>query len=173
MSQTVAQQLYVAYFGRPADFFGIRNFATEIQRLLPNATDIRDLALAIQNKHAGVLALVNQFGTSQESIDLYGTGNTAGFVNAVYRNVLDRDADLPGLTFWVGELDAGNISRASFSAVLMAAAINNTQSAADQTVVANKIAVAQLFTSALDTNAEIQAYAGNAAASAARGRRAR
>lgn len=168
MSQTVAQQLYVAYFGRPADFFGIRNFAAEVQRLLPTATDIRDLATAIQNKNADVLALVNSFGASQESLDLYGTGNTAAFVNAVYLNVLDRAADLPGLTFWVGQLDAGNITRASFSAVLMAAAINNTQSAADQNTVANKIAVAQAFTTAIDTNAEIQAYAGNAAAAAAR-----
>jgi Domain of unknown function (DUF4214)/RTX calcium-binding nonapeptide repeat (4 copies) len=42
----------------------------------------------------------------------YGAQSNAGFVDLLYRNVLDRGADADGLAFWAGGLDAGRITRA-------------------------------------------------------------
>ena len=42
----------------------------------------------------------------------YGAATTnAAFVDLLYRNVLDRDADPNALASWVGGLDAGRITR--------------------------------------------------------------
>jgi predicted lipid-binding transport protein (Tim44 family) len=86
--QTVVQQLYVSYFGRPADPTGLVNFESAL--LAANApTDIQGLNAAYSTSPA-IQSLVNSFETSNESQNLYGSGNPTAFVTAVFENVLNR-----------------------------------------------------------------------------------
>jgi|GEM_PF-3730498 len=51
--------------------------------------------------------LANNFTTSSEFINRYGSLSNAQFVNLVYENVLKRSPDSEGYSFWVGQLNSG------------------------------------------------------------------
>lgn len=166
VSRTITQQLYIAYFGRPADIGGLENFSREVARLVPQAQSIRDLLAAYQAGNQDVLNLVNSFSASQESIDLYGLGTTASFVDAIYQNIFDRGAESEGLNFWVDAIDNRGLNRAQVALEMMSAAIRN--GAGDAITVMKKTIVSDSFTTLLDTEREVQAYVGNFAAAVAR-----
>jgi len=162
------QQLYVAYFGRPADSGALVNFAAML-RDYQAPTGIQGLNDAYQT-NANVRALIDTFGTSQESKDLYGSGTTRDFVTAIYNYVLNRSPDTEGLNWWVDAIDRAGLTKGNAALSIMAGALANTtpQGLVDRAVVTNKIIVASNFTFAIDTNAEVAGYSGNAAAAAAR-----
>jgi hypothetical protein len=164
---TLVQQLYIAYFGRPADTGGLANFSARLAQL-GAATDIESLTQAYQSS-AEVRALIDGFGSSAESAALY-SGDTAAFVTAIYNNVLGRGPDEEGKAFWVGKIDAGLLTRANASLSIMAGALRNTsaQGLLDAVLVNKRVSVGTNFTVALDTAAEQAAYAGDAAAAGAR-----
>ncbi|MCE3262036.1 MAG: hypothetical protein K0R43_1115 [Pseudoduganella sp.] len=175
---SVVQQLYVSYFGRPADYYGLKNF-TEQLAAIDTAGELTtfDALAAAANAAAPTSALgmlVNSFNTSPEAIALYGTDNTeigiSKFVAAVYKNVLGREADIEGLNFWVTAIKNGVLTRANAAAAITEGAMSNTsaQGLIDAQTVAKKNAVASAFTAAIDTVAEINGYSGDAAAAAAR-----
>lgn len=170
----VVQQLYVSYFGRPADYYGLQNYTQQLDALGAPKT-FAELSAAVQQSGNDALkALVNSFNSAPEAIALYGNDNTqigvSKFVNAVYNNVLNRDADLEGLNFWVGEILAGRLTRTNAAAAITEGALSNTteQGLLDKASVENKTAVATAFTAEIDTVAEINGYSGDAAAAAAR-----
>ena len=72
------QKLYIAYFNRPADFFGL-----QFQVKAANATSLA--------------AVANGFANSPEFINEYAGKTDAQFVNALYVNLFGRESDLPGL----------------------------------------------------------------------------
>lgn len=163
----VIQDLYVAYFGRPADYFGFANFSAALAGYgAPH--DIQGLGQAY-SANAQVRALIDSFGTSTESKALY-TGDTRAFVTAIYQNVLSRQPDSGGLDFWAGAIDNGGLTRSNAALSIMAGALANTtaQGLLDGALVNNKIAGASNFTFALDTSARILGYSGDAAAATAR-----
>lgn len=173
---SVVQQLYVSYFGRPADYYGLQNFAAQLDALKAPTT-FADLQAAVQADKAGTTALsklVNSFNSSAESVALYGNDNSqigiGKFVNAIYQNVLGRDADKAGFDFWVNAINTGALTKANAAAAITQAALTNTsdQGKLDALTVQNKLAVATAFTTALDTPAEITSFSGDAAAAAAR-----
>jgi len=173
---SVVQQLYVSYFGRPADYYGLQSFAAALDAMKAPTT-FAEVNAAVQADKAGTTALsklVNSFNTSKESTDLYGTDNSqigiGKFVNAIYQNVLGRDADLEGFNFWVNAITSGTLTKANAAAAITQAARTNTsdQGKLDAKTVENKLAVATSFTTAIDTPAEITGYSGDAAAAAAR-----
>ena len=173
---SVVQQLYVSYFGRPADYYGLQNFSAQLDKLGAPKT-FADLQAAVQADKAGTSALsqlVNSFNSSAESVALYGSDNSqigiGKFVNAIYQNVLGRDADKAGFDFWVNAITTGVLTKANAAAAITQAAMTNTsdQGKIDALTVSNKLAVATAFTTALDTPAEITSFAGDAAAAAAR-----
>jgi hypothetical protein len=51
------------------------------------------------------------FAFSAEFQNRYGALNDEGYVRQLYRNVLDREADAPGLAGWLGELASGRLDR--------------------------------------------------------------
>jgi S-layer protein len=171
----VAQQLYISYFGRPADTYGLASYTAQLAAA--NApTNLNDLNTAVQADPNGALAkLVQSFNSSTESINLYGSGNDilsiSKFVNAVYNNVLHRDADNEGGQFWINEIVSGRLSKANAALAITQGALANTstQGLIDAQVVKNTLAVAEDFTTSLDTLPKVNAYAGDAAAAAARG----
>jgi len=173
----VVQQLYVSYFGRPADFYGLQNFSAQLDAIGAPKT-FAAVQAAVGADAAGTTALsklVNTFSNSAESIALYGNDNSqigvSKFVAAIYQNVLGREADASGFNFWVSAISSGTLTKANAAAAITQAATANTtaQGMLDAQTVANKVAVATAFTTALDTPSELNAYAGDAAAASGRG----
>src|SRR5581483_4301711 len=165
----LVQDLYVAYFGRPADYFGLQNF--EAALAAANAPiDPAALATAYSTNSA-VKSLVDAFGTSAESTSLYGSGSTESFVNAIFENLFNRPAAVAGLTFWVNAIDSGAVSKGDAALAILAGAEGNstTQGKADWALITAKIGVANDFTTALGSSStQIVAYSGAAAAQDAR-----
>jgi hypothetical protein len=157
----VAEQLYLAYFGRPADRDGLDNMTASL--LAGGApTDIADFKAAYA---AGgvVKTVLDNFGNSTESQTLYSGGDTQ-FILAIYQNMLGR-APLPaGLDFWTAALRHQDISRAEAARQVMAAACKPDGNAADAAVVHARLTMASLFTAALDTGDEASYYHGRQAA---------
>lgn len=162
---TVVEQLYVAYFGRPADIEGLTNFKTQLATI-GAPKDIAGLDTTY-NTNPTVKQLIDAFGTSQESVRLYGSGDTTSFVTAIYNNVLNRPPAQSGLDFWVSAIDSGFLTKGRASLSIMAGALANTtdQGRIDAELVTNKITVATNFTHALQ-NADV--YKGPTAAAHAR-----
>ncbi len=167
---TLVQQLYVSFFGRPADPTGLANFENALGAA--NAPADAQSLLQIYNTgtNPAVNKLVDSFGTSAESQALYGTGTTTQFVQAIFNNVLDRQPLQSGLDFWVDAINNGQVTRGSASLQIMEGALVNTtaQGVLDQDLIKNRIAVAMTFTSDIQTPAELRGYAGATAAATAR-----
>ena len=165
--QEVVQQLYIAYFGRPADPGGLANF--EAQLLAAGApTDIQLLVQAYSTNPA-VQTLIDAFGTSAESKTLYGNGTTDQFIDAVFEHVLSRAPQAGGLTFWEQQL-GGGLSQGNAALAIMAAALVNTtaQGQLDATLIQDRITVAEQFTASVSSENAVGAYRGAPAAGMAR-----
>jgi hypothetical protein len=142
VTQADLEKLYLAYFGRPADFDGLVYYTT-------GNWDIWQVAQG--------------FSESPESQALYGPGFNAGVINNIYQNLFNRDAEPAGLLYWSQQVASGALSAAGAALGILLGAQNE-----DLTTVNNKLAVATAFTNALDTAAEIIGYTGADAAAAAR-----
>jgi hypothetical protein len=156
--KTVAQQMYVAYYGRPADPTGLANL--QAQLLAAGAPTSVDALSAAYNSNAALRALIDSFGISAESQQLY-SGDNLQFVRAIYNNLLGRDPALAGLEFWSLGLQNG-LQRGNAALSIMAAALANSsgQGQVDTTLIGKKTAVADLFTAAVPSSA----YRGQTAA---------
>jgi len=164
----VVEQLYVAYFGRPADPQGLANFSAQL--LSDGApTNIQDLNTAYST-NASIKALIDTFGTSAESNALYGTGGNTAFVTAVFQNVLGRQPLAAGLNYWVNAISSGSVTLSNAALSIMAGAeTNNTaQGQIDAALVANRLTVAANFSAAVSSPGQVFAYSGSVAAAAAR-----
>ena len=166
----ITQQVYISYFGRPADPRGLAAFAA----VLDSAKAPTDFVAfnEFYKTNTAVKTLVDSFGTSSESATLYPSSDLDIFVNAIFENVLGRPAKLAGLNYWTSQISSGNVTKAGAALAIMAGAYANTtdpvQAAIDQAVINNKVSVADSFTTAIDTAEELIAYKGAAAAGTAR-----
>lgn len=165
--KALVQSIYISYFGRPADTFGLASYSAQLDTLKAPLT-VNGLTAAYATT-PGLKSLIDSFGASPESSALYGT-DTVAFVSAIYANVLNRAPDYDGLVFWVTAINSGGLTKGNASLAIMAGAINNTsaQGLVDAALLANKVVIATNFTAAIDTGAELSAYNGNAAAATAR-----
>ena len=119
-----AQQLYVSYYGRPADPEGLAfwiDYFTE--------TDDVDAALVEFGDSAEFQAIVAANPTSEE------------LINQLYQFMFNRDAEAEGLEFYSDLLDSGQASLASIALDIANGAQNE-----DRTALDNKIEVANAFT---------------------------
>jgi S-layer protein len=166
------QELYVTYFGRPADPGGLSNFAAALAAAGAPA-DLVGLYNAY-GSNPSVKGLVDSFGTSSESVKLYGDTSTQSgvqaFVNDVFQNLFGRSANAEGLSFWSNAILSGSVTQGDAALAIAAGAAQNTtdQGMLDAKAVANKVSVASQFTVDLLTQQQIAAYSGAAAAAAAR-----
>lgn len=94
----------------PAAVDVLRAYLATLDRL-PDAAGLASWTAA---REAGATAqqVEAAFIGSAEFGAKYGDQSNAGFVQLLYRNALDREADADGLAFWAGALDAGRVSRA-------------------------------------------------------------
>ena len=130
------QEAYLAYYGRPADPIGL---AFWVERL---------------DEGAPIEELIASFGSSTqpEFQAIYG-GELSGaeFFAIAYRNILNRDVDEAGLTFWVGVYDsyiAQGISADEARARLVLEFVEGIEggSEADQATWAGQLQLANLTT---------------------------
>lgn len=140
----LVQKLYVAYYGRPADPAGQQFWAEEIEA-------------------KGLDVAINEFGNSAEFDARFGDLSNEELVNNLYQQLFGRDAEAEGLEFYTDLLESGEKTLAEIALTIADGAQNG-----DLATLNNKLAVSQGFTDALDTNAELFAYQGNAAADFAR-----
>ncbi|MCS5698047.1 DUF4214 domain-containing protein [Cyanobium sp. FGCU-52] len=136
MATTAAdiQELYIAYFGRPADPAGLLYW----------------IGVADQQ---GLLKTANFFGTTPEFQQRIGSLSTEQAINTFYVNLFGRQADPAGLLFWTQKVQTGvfSLEDAGFY-------IANNTAPADATVLSNKVQSAELWTKNLDTTDEILAF---------------
>ena len=132
------QQLYVAYFARPADPAGLAYWDDQI------TTGKITLAGVAQS-----------FSVQTEYTALFANQTNVTIVNAIYHNLFGRDADTAGLLYWANQLTTGAVKVGVFTqAVINGAAAGSTDAAA----IAAKVAAATTFTDALNLSPEIVAY---------------
>src|SRR3989339_431488 len=93
-------KLYVATFNRAPDAAGLDYW-------------VNDSGLSLDQ-------IAQSFFDQTETQALYpsSTLNT-NFVNAVYRNLFNREAETAGRDYWVSELDSGRVSKQSFILAVM------------------------------------------------------
>jgi hypothetical protein len=130
------QQLYVAYFGRPADKNGLEYYASVLDTN-PN----------------GLKALLHDFAASAESTALYAQATIAGKIAAMYETMFGRVADADGLVYWTQQVQSGKVI---LSEVAFTIAFN--AQAADKAIFAAKVTASTAFTTALNLTPEILAY---------------
>jgi S-layer protein len=131
------QQLYVAYFSRPADNAGLAYWEGVVAAANGDTT-----------------AISAAFSTSAEYLAIYGSLNNTAKVNAVYMNEFGRAPDPEGLAFYVNLLDTGRISISEMVTTIARGAQGTDKIAYD-----SKVNGAIDFTMSLDTTEEITAYA--------------
>ncbi|QQZ29892.1 DUF4214 domain-containing protein [Thiothrix subterranea] len=140
------QQIYIAYYGRPADPEGLAYWADRLDKVNGNLAEI-----------------IDAFGNSAEAIELYGSEGAAARINKVYMQLFGREADAEGLAFYTQQIESGKITLAS----VMLDVLNGAQNE-DKAILNNKEAIAHAFTAHLNEAKEVNAYAGNAAANTVR-----
>ncbi|MFH1146704.1 MAG: DUF4214 domain-containing protein [Pseudomonadota bacterium] len=147
------QQVYIAYYQRPADSEGLLYWAQRLD------TDGGNLT-----------AIIDAFATSTESNSLYGAiGSTTitSVVASMYQALFGRAPDVEGLNFYVTGFNAGTFTAGTIAMNILDGAQND-----DAQVIANKLSQACSFTEVIDPDLngdELQAtYAGNTDAEAGR-----
>jgi hypothetical protein len=148
----LVQQLYVAYFNRPADVDGLAYYVG----VLNSATDVA----------ATVKQISIDFANATEYKAIYNGLSPKDTVNSIYHNIFGHEADIPGLNYWSDLYAKGTISLATIVTEVAAGAQGS-----DATAYANKVTAAAAFTSTIALSADQQlAYAahGDAAMTAAR-----
>src|SRR5471032_369857 len=174
----VVQQLYISYFGRPADPTGLANFTAQLFAIDPAAgTDTAlttTVALSAYSQAHPTSAVGLLVGSFANKVSPPGNDHLSilKFVNDVYKNIFHRDADAGG-NFWVNAIETGAVSRENAAMAITEGAVNGTntspQGLLDTALVAKVNAVSQDFTSSLDTIAKVISFSGDAAAAAAAG----
>ena len=156
----VVQQLYVAYFGRPADSAGLAFYEAALAAA-GAPTNATQLSQAYAS-NAAVRSVFDGFSNSAESQALY-SGDTQAFVTAVYQNLFNRTPEPDGLSFWSAAIDSGTLTRSNAALSILAGAQGN-----DAATVKNKVLVSSNFTAAMTAPAYVSGYQGAAASAVAR-----
>lgn len=138
----LVQQLYVAFFGRPADPDGLAFHAATLARL--QAPDELRAMAAAYGGNADVRAVIDSLANSPEAQDLYG-GAPERLISALYRNSFNRDPDAPGLRFWLDAITTHGLSTGAAVTTILEGARGS-----DLLTFERKAAAARLFTGALD-----------------------
>jgi hypothetical protein len=133
---TAIQQLYVAYFGRPADTGGLAFWEN-----------------TLANNGGNLNAISQNFSAAPEYTTTFANMNSYQIVAQIYQNLFGRAPDPEGLKYWGNYLGAGALTIASIVESIAAGAVGS-----DLVAYNNKGAAAVAFTDALDTTPELLAY---------------
>ena len=149
-STDLIQQLYVAYYNRPADVAGLNYW------------------VAALDGGATIDQISKSFNSAAEYTAAYAGKSPEVIVDTVYLNLFGRHAESAGLDYWGPKVQSGAITVADLVKTISAGAVNADGTAnADGLALANKVTAAEAFTTELNTagnEAERIAYAGGTAA---------
>lgn len=130
------QQLYIAYFGRPAEPAGVTYWEGRI-----------DAGMTLDE-------VANSFTSADEFVAKYGD-DTAALVRAAYQNALGREVESEAaLAFWVEQLESGDVTPADLMNSFF-----GTSDATDLAVLNNRTEVAKAYTAAAGENYDAAASA--------------
>jgi hypothetical protein len=137
-------ELYVAYFNRAPDAEGLAYWLSEIE---DNSATVASIAKNWANEQ-------------QEFVDTYGEDvDYDTFIDEVYTNVLDRNADEDGKTYWKDDLESENLDKDQFILAVINGAKATTGSSEDAALLANK---AQVGVNVAESGIEDEEFATNA-----------
>ncbi|RFP11899.1 MULTISPECIES: DUF4214 domain-containing protein [unclassified Duganella] len=129
------QQLYVAYFNRPADVAGLAFYVD-----------------AYDNRGASIDLISKSFNNAAEYTDAYKGKSSDEIVSIVYHNLFGRTPDSEGLNFWSPKIASGAISTADLVKFISAGAVNADGTPnSDGLIFNNKVAAAGSFTAEIGT----------------------
>jgi len=153
-------ELYIAYFNRAPDPAGLNAWIADL------------------NAGATITQVANAFANSGEAKALYpflnvstipDQASAAGFVTAVYGNLLNRAPEgtvadkTTGLGYWTDQLDTGKITTGQFILAVVQS-VNAQTGTADAATLANKVTVADFYETTVATlNAQFSIAAATAA----------
>ncbi|TXF97922.1 DUF4214 domain-containing protein [Massilia arenae] len=141
------QELYVAYFGRPADTAGLDYWTNVVEA----------------NKGA-IAAVSAAFAAEKEYTDLFKGMTNAQIVDKIYSNMFGRGtSSTDGREYWVNLLNDKKVTVDVIVAEVAGGALTT-----DAEAIENKVAAATAFTAELNTTAENTGYNGPAALAAAK-----
>jgi S-layer protein len=148
-STDLIQQLYVAYYNRPADVAGLNYW------------------VAALDGGATIDQISKSFNTAKEYTDNYAGKAPEVIVDTVYMNLFGRHAESAGLDYWGPKVLSGAITVADLVKQITAGAVDaDGNPNADGLAYANKVTAAEAFTTELNTagnEAERIAYASGSA----------
>lgn len=156
----ILQQIYVAFYGRPADPAGLTYWGQQFSNANMPLTLI-GIASSYANNPV-VKQMVDAFADSIEAQDVT-SGTSAAFVNAVYLNAFNRVAESAGNDYWSALVDEGKLTRAQMALLIWSGAQGS-----DAVMVSKKTQAAVAVTAALNTPAASAAYSGDAILQGAR-----
>lgn len=101
-----------------AGLWDINETAASVARLyhaaLDRAPDVGGLTFwidALEGGRGSLGDIADGFANSAEFQEKYGSLNNRGYVEQLYRNVLDREGDAGGINYWTEVLNAGQLDR--------------------------------------------------------------
>ena len=136
-------ELYIAYFNRAPDAVGLNFWGTAFA----NGTSLEEMATLFINQ--------------DETLAAYpaGTSNSV-FAETVFENVLGRTPDQGGLDFWVGALDAGDVSRDQFILEVLRGAKSDLKPELGQEFVDQQLVDREFLTNKTDIGAYFSVHKG-------------
>jgi Ca2+-binding RTX toxin-like protein len=118
---TTFVEMYIAYFDRAPDSLGLFYWGTRLAQGM------------------GLEEIAASFFVQPESQAIYpDPDDNAALVDAVYRNLLERDPDAGGRSYWIDALERGDVSRPEFMLAIINGAKAATGDPADAKVVEDK-----------------------------------
>ena len=133
------QELYIAYFGRPADPPGIQYWLLQASK----GVKLREIAchLSIQDEYRKSI----MYG---KSLDFQ--------INQLYLNLFGRKVDFAALSYWLSSIKSGSSDISDLACDLIGSLSNSSQSnneqqAIDKKALDNKVESAELFTEELES----------------------
>jgi hypothetical protein len=151
INATSVQELYVAYFNRPADPAGLAYWEKQLD----------DKALTLDG-------VAKFFAASKEYTDAFAGMNNTQIVNKIYINLFGHNADTAGLLYWVARLTSTGNDKLTIDGVVrnIAAGAQNE----DKVAFSAKVSAATAFTDKVKaTDGATAAYNGDAANAVAKG----
>ncbi len=133
------QELYVAYFGRPADVAGL-DYWTNV----------------VEAQGGSTTAVSASFATQPEYIVAFYQKTPAQIIDQIYANMFARGpSTTDGRSYWVDLLTKGTVGVST-----IVAEVANGAKGTDATAIENKVEAATAFTNALDLESEQAGYEG-------------
>jgi len=136
------EAIYIGYFGRAADAGGLAYWEQYYSQLIASNHTIDQTLNIIANDFAPQNETVGLYPFLAGSITSLSTADLQILVTQIYQNLFGHNPDAGGETYWVGQLQSGSVPLGS--AILD---IANGATGVDTTVLADRIAVANTFSS--------------------------